>query len=74
MKTTALLLSLVAPGVVAASGAAVAAPPRPTPVAEAPASAMHLVLLAMSRRGYGNLSQWITVARRRARHAPPRRG
>jgi error-prone DNA polymerase len=26
----------------------------------------HLVLLAMSRRGYGNLSQWITVARRRA--------
>ena len=25
-----------------------------------------LVLLAMSRRGYGNLSQWITVARRRA--------
>jgi error-prone DNA polymerase len=26
----------------------------------------HLVLLAMSRRGYGNLVQWITVARRRA--------
>ena len=26
----------------------------------------YLVLLAMSRRGYGNLSQWITVARRRA--------
>ena len=25
-----------------------------------------LVLLAQSRRGYGNLSQWITVARRRA--------
>jgi error-prone DNA polymerase len=25
-----------------------------------------LVLLAMTRRGYGNLSQWITVARRRA--------
>ncbi|OYT86413.1 MAG: error-prone DNA polymerase [Burkholderiales bacterium PBB6] len=25
-----------------------------------------LVLLAMSRRGYGNLAQWITVARRRA--------
>ncbi len=25
-----------------------------------------LVLLAMSRRGYGNLSHWITVARRRA--------
>ncbi len=27
---------------------------------------LHLVVLAMSRRGYGNLSQWITVARRRA--------
>lgn len=39
MKSTALLLSLVVPGVVAASVAAVAAPPRPTPVAEAPASA-----------------------------------
>jgi error-prone DNA polymerase len=26
----------------------------------------HLVLLAQSRRGYGNLSHWITVARRRA--------
>ncbi|HSW26851.1 MAG TPA: PHP domain-containing protein, partial [Burkholderiaceae bacterium] len=25
-----------------------------------------LVLLAQSRRGYGNLAQWITVARRRA--------
>ena len=30
------------------------------------APALHLVLLSMSRRGYGNLSQWITVARRRA--------
>ncbi len=28
--------------------------------------APHLVVLAQSRRGYGNLSQWITVARRRA--------
>jgi error-prone DNA polymerase len=28
--------------------------------------APRLVLLAQSRRGYGNLSQWITVARRRA--------
>ncbi|HEX7640186.1 MAG TPA: PHP domain-containing protein, partial [Burkholderiaceae bacterium] len=27
---------------------------------------MRLVLLATSRRGYGNLSQWITLARRRA--------
>ncbi len=36
-------------------------PPAPgTPVP------MQLVLLAMSRRGYGNLAQWITVARRRA--------
>jgi error-prone DNA polymerase len=26
----------------------------------------HLILLAQSRRGYGNLAQWITVARRRA--------
>jgi error-prone DNA polymerase len=26
----------------------------------------HLVLLAQSRRGYGNLSHWVTVARRRA--------
>jgi error-prone DNA polymerase len=26
----------------------------------------HLVLLAQSRRGYGNLAQWITVARRRS--------
>jgi error-prone DNA polymerase len=29
-------------------------------------SGPHLVMLAMSRRGYGNLVQWITVARRRA--------
>jgi len=34
--------------------------------AEDPEAAMQLVLLAMSRRGYGNLAQWITVARRRA--------
>jgi error-prone DNA polymerase len=32
----------------------------------APPPGPHLVLLAMSRRGYGNLAQWITVARRRA--------
>jgi error-prone DNA polymerase len=38
------------------------------PRTDAPASAPgpRLVLLAQSRRGYGNLSQWITVARRRA--------
>ncbi len=45
----------------AAAAAAAAAPARPSPV-EGP----RLVLLAQSRRGYGNLSQWITVARRRA--------
>jgi error-prone DNA polymerase len=33
---------------------------------EAQADGPRLVLLAMSRRGYGNLAQWITVARRRA--------
>lgn len=43
---------------------------RLTPVAEpsagGPRLPLRLVLLAQSRRGYGNLSQWITVARRRA--------
>jgi error-prone DNA polymerase len=34
--------------------------------AEPGSAGPRLVLLAMSRRGYGNLSQWITVARRRA--------
>jgi error-prone DNA polymerase len=33
---------------------------------EAPRPDMRLVLLATSRRGYGNLCLWITVARRRA--------
>ncbi len=32
----------------------------------APGTATRLVLLAQTRRGYGNLSGWITVARRRA--------
>ena len=32
----------------------------------APLPAMRLVLLAQTRAGYGNLSQWITLARRRA--------
>jgi error-prone DNA polymerase len=36
-----------------------------TPTAH-PAPGPRLVLLAQTRRGYGNLSQWITVARRRA--------
>jgi error-prone DNA polymerase len=56
---------------VSAATAAVAAAATPTapggiapPAAEAPGP--HLVLLAQTRRGYGNLSQWITVARRRA--------
>jgi error-prone DNA polymerase len=30
---------------------------------------MRLVLLATTRRGYGNLAQWITTARRRAQKA-----
>ncbi|MCW5664614.1 MAG: error-prone DNA polymerase [Piscinibacter sp.] len=45
--------------------------PAPGDGASAPApahplAAARLVLLARSRRGYGNLSHWITVARRRA--------
>ncbi|MDO8419809.1 MAG: DNA polymerase III subunit alpha, partial [Rubrivivax sp.] len=39
---------------------------RAPPVPGADATGPRLVLLAMSRRGYGNLSQWITVARRRS--------
>ena len=34
--------------------------------APAPPAEPRLVLLAQSRRGYGNLAQWITIARRRA--------
>jgi error-prone DNA polymerase len=41
------------------------APKRPG-ASPPPPDGPRLVLLAMSRRGYGNLSQWITVARRRA--------
>jgi error-prone DNA polymerase len=43
--------------------------PSPGPPSSAPAAAPtgpRLALLAQSRRGYGNLSQWVTVARRRA--------
>jgi error-prone DNA polymerase len=46
-----------------------AAPARQVPGTFPPitsAAEPHLVVLAQSRRGYGNLSQWITVARRRA--------
>ncbi|MBI5255130.1 MAG: error-prone DNA polymerase [Burkholderiales bacterium] len=42
---------------------ATAAAPRHAPPSGAGA---RLVLLAQSRRGYGNLAQWITVARRRS--------
>ncbi|MBK1615043.1 error-prone DNA polymerase [Rubrivivax gelatinosus] len=37
-----------------------------SPEGAEPGDEPHLVLLAQSRRGYGNLSHWITVARRRA--------
>ncbi|MBL8339828.1 MAG: error-prone DNA polymerase [Rubrivivax sp.] len=51
-----------------AAVAAAAIPTEPGGVAPTTAEAQgpHLVLLAQTRRGYGNLSQWITVARRRA--------
>ena len=40
--------------------------PSPADDKGAPAAHARLVLLAQTRRGYGNLSHWITVARRRA--------
>jgi len=40
--------------------------PAPGAAPSAATAGPRLVLLAQSRRGYGNLSQWITVARRRA--------
>ena len=36
------------------------------PASSAAATGPRLALLAQSRRGYGNLAQWVTVARRRA--------
>ena len=39
---------------------------RLAPVVTGGCNGPRLVLLAQSRRGYGNLAQWITVARRRA--------
>jgi error-prone DNA polymerase len=39
---------------------------RLAPAADGGAPGPRLVLLARTRRGYGNLAQWITVARRRA--------
>ncbi|HEY2978474.1 MAG TPA: error-prone DNA polymerase, partial [Burkholderiaceae bacterium] len=39
---------------------------RLAPSGEGGCNGPRLVLLAQSRRGYGNLAQWITVARRRA--------
>ena len=52
----------------AAGAAAAAAAKTKTAAAPtiAPPAEPHLIVLAQSRRGYGNLSQWITVARRRA--------
>ena len=38
--------------------------------ADPPQAPPRLVLLAQSRRGYGNLSHWITLARRRAAPGP----
>lgn len=40
--------------------------PAPVGSSGAPVSHARLVLLAQTRRGYGNLSHWISVARRRA--------
>ena len=40
--------------------------PGPTTIEGQPLPHARLVLLAQTRRGYGNLSHWITVARRRA--------
>jgi error-prone DNA polymerase len=59
------------PPAVAAATATVAASALATaPGGVAPpaadAAGPHLVVLAQTRRGYGNLAQWITVARRRA--------
>jgi error-prone DNA polymerase len=55
----------VAVAVAAPGGGGGVAGAEGVPHAAAPGS-MRLVLHAMTRRGYGNLSQWITVARRRA--------
>jgi error-prone DNA polymerase len=41
-------------------------PPAGAPRHAAPVPHARLVVLAQTRRGYGNLSHWITVARRRA--------
>ncbi len=57
-------LPLIIGAEMALQRAAPAATPGASPAAGPPGP--RLVLLAMSRRGYGNLSQWITVARRRA--------
>ena len=70
-------LSLGAPGkgsAVAGTAGAISAPGpmadgwpgSVNPTSAPPLDGPHLVLLAQSRRGYGNLAQWITVARRRA--------
>ncbi len=53
------------PGTRAATIAA-ASPLNTAPSSTPTGAGAHLLLLAQSRRGYGNLSQWVTVARRRA--------
>ncbi len=48
------------------AGTPAAAPPPLPAAAPSGESPLRLVLLAQTRRGYGNLSHWITLARRRA--------
>ena len=62
VPASGLLALLPAAAVVATAATATAAGQAPPPAAAGP----RLVLLAQTRRGYGNLSQWISVARRRA--------
>ena len=64
---------VVVPGALAAAAAAAAAASEDdseaapeTPSAPGHSGGPRLVMLAMSRRGYANLSHWITVCRRRA--------
>ena len=51
-------LTIAAPGLSSSSSS--------NPASSAAAAGPRLALLAQSRRGYGNLAQWVTVARRRA--------
>ena len=47
-------------------GAEMALSPHPKAAAPGSLAEPRLALLAQTRRGYGNLAQWITLARRRA--------